>query len=317
MAIVLIILVILIVYWLIRPEPIRAKQHHPNPQIPTHLPPGNTVTLQRHTGELQQMEMFYRVAGNPNHPPVLLLHGIYGDSGSTWYNLYPKLSESYYVIGLDLRGHGRTTQPYGDITIPIMAEDVIAFMDSQNISKANIIGHSMGGLVAMYLTYTFPERVDKLILADTSATWRYNDLFYILLLYPYLVRIKNRLIGWQQESKDRARGFCRYEVEQQFHQWIYYNRSMNQMESFIASFRAIVHFDAKPFLHHITHPTMIIYGEDDDLVPKLFRDQLATHIHHATVCTISSPARHYPQLKYVDEFYDYVRGFLGSHQMTS
>jgi pimeloyl-ACP methyl ester carboxylesterase len=96
-------------------------------------------------------------------PAVLLLHGI-GDSSGTWSGLIPKLAERFTVIAPDLLGHGRSDRPRADYSVPAYAcgmRDLLALLD---IDRATVLGHSLGGGIAMQMSYQFPELVERLIL---------------------------------------------------------------------------------------------------------------------------------------------------------
>jgi len=98
--------------------------------------------------------------------PVLLLHGLLG-SNDNLAGLGRVLAEHHPVYSLDLRNHGKS--PHGDLMdYPTMAEDVEDFMDHHGIDHAHIIGHSMGGKVAMQIALQHPAKVDKLVVADIA-----------------------------------------------------------------------------------------------------------------------------------------------------
>jgi pimeloyl-ACP methyl ester carboxylesterase len=314
--IVALVVIALIVYWLTRPETFRAPTEATSAVqqiIPANLPTGHTAFLDVPAGDLNRLEMFYRVAGDPQNTPVLLIHGIAGDSGTTWYNTYAGFAENYYVIAPDLRGHGLTMQPPGDTSIEQMAEDVFALIDSLGIAQAHVVGHSMGGLVAMQFTNAHADRVRTLTLIDTAATWNQGIIGVGLPLYPYWVRIENRTVGWQQENRSRASAFTRYEVAPEYHEWAYQRRQFNQTEPFIAAWEAISRFSAVEFLPTISQPAMIIYGEDDDLVPPELREQLFDLLPQAERLILPSPARHYPHIQYADVVNPALNEFFAAH----
>lgn len=99
-------------------------------------------------------------------PPVLLLHGLLG-SGANWHGIARRLAEGRPVLVPDLRGHGRS--PAGDgISYEAMVADLIGVLDGRGIPQATVIGHSMGGKVAMWLALTAPERVAALGVVDIA-----------------------------------------------------------------------------------------------------------------------------------------------------
>jgi pimeloyl-ACP methyl ester carboxylesterase len=104
-------------------------------------------------------------------PPVVLIHGI-TSSSRTWAEVMPALAEHYTVIAPDLLGHGRSAKPRGDYSLGAYASglrDLLAFI---GIPKATIVGHSLGGGIAMQFAYQFPQRLDRLVLVDSGGLGR-------------------------------------------------------------------------------------------------------------------------------------------------
>ena len=110
------------------------------------------------------MQLNYKQQGQGPH--VILIHGLFGSLENL--NVIAKpLSEFYTVTNVDLRNHGKS--PHSDtMTYAAMAQDIIELLTHLNIDKAHIIGHSMGGKVAMELALTHPEHVNKLIVLDIA-----------------------------------------------------------------------------------------------------------------------------------------------------
>ncbi|MEM1270737.1 MAG: alpha/beta fold hydrolase [Bacteroidota bacterium] len=99
-------------------------------------------------------------------PPFIILHGLLG-SGENWRSLSRQFGARFSVVALDLRNHGHS--PHTDeMSYETMAGDVEAFMDAEGIDEAFVMGHSLGGKVAMQLALTQSERVSKLIVVDMS-----------------------------------------------------------------------------------------------------------------------------------------------------
>jgi pimeloyl-ACP methyl ester carboxylesterase len=99
---------------------------------------------------------------------VLLVHGI-TSSSRTWRDVMPGLGESYEVIAPDLLGHGTSAKPRGDYSLGAYASGLRDLMVALDIPKATVVGHSLGGGVAMQFAYQFPERLDRLILVDSGG----------------------------------------------------------------------------------------------------------------------------------------------------
>ena len=111
-------------------------------------------------------DLFHRDFGGGGHPPLVILHGLLGSSRN-WQTAGKDLASRYHVLALDLRNHGLSphepTMGYAD-----MQADVLAWMDRQGLGQATVLGHSMGGKVAMSLACREPSRVAGLIVVDMA-----------------------------------------------------------------------------------------------------------------------------------------------------
>lgn len=112
--------------------------------------------------------LFYEEYGELEAPALVILHGFFA-SARNWRQIAKKLATHYHIYILDMRNHGKS--PHNIIMdYPAMAEDIRQFINDKDIKKANIIGHSMGGKVAMYLALNNPSIINKLIVADISPS---------------------------------------------------------------------------------------------------------------------------------------------------
>jgi esterase len=101
-----------------------------------------------------------------NGPSLLVLHGFLG-SLDNWRSFGQRLAPHFSVIRLDLRNHGRS--PHApDMTYPLMAQDIAEFIDEHNIGSAHILGHSMGGKVAMEFAASYTDKVRSVIVVDIA-----------------------------------------------------------------------------------------------------------------------------------------------------
>lgn len=111
------------------------------------------------------IELGHHSTGGPDDgPPVLLLHAL-GESTATWATFERQLPR--HSIALDLRGHG--TSPHaGDYTLATMAGDVLAFMATHGHGTVDIVGHSLGGAVALHVAMRAPDRVRRMVVEDIA-----------------------------------------------------------------------------------------------------------------------------------------------------
>ncbi len=100
--------------------------------------------------------------------PVVLIHGM-GSDHTVWEGLIPLLKEDYWVIAVDLRGHGLSSKNPGPYSIELFAKDVCLFLESLNIDQAHFMGHSMGGVILQELAVKYPERFKSLTLISSFA----------------------------------------------------------------------------------------------------------------------------------------------------
>lgn len=109
----------------------------------------------------------YSIAGSPNNPPLLILHGFLG-SHQDFLPLLPALSQHFYCIVPDLPGHGKTHTQTGFYGFEAIAQSLIHFLDALEISQTHLLGYSMGGRLALYLTCHFPNRLTRIALESAS-----------------------------------------------------------------------------------------------------------------------------------------------------
>jgi pimeloyl-ACP methyl ester carboxylesterase len=110
------------------------------------------------------MELHYRTLGEG--PPLIILHGIFGTSDN-WQTFGKKLASDYQVFLIDQRNHGLS--PHSDtFDYPSMAEDLQQFIEQHQLETPVILGHSMGGKVAMFHAVKYPDKLSKLIVVDIA-----------------------------------------------------------------------------------------------------------------------------------------------------
>src|SRR2546430_8380475 len=116
----------------------------------------------------------YRAAGD-GPEVVVLIHGITG-SADTWAEAIPALAEEFTVVAPDLLGHGHSAKPRGDYSLGAYASGVRDLVAALGHDHATVVGHSLGGGVAMQLAYQFPERCDRLVLVSSGGPRRGGEL---------------------------------------------------------------------------------------------------------------------------------------------
>src|SRR3954465_5667658 len=119
--------------------------------------------------ELHGHRVSYRTAGDG--PVVLLIHGIAGTSAQ-WVDSMPLLAETNTVIAPALLGHGRSAKPRGDYSLGAYAAGLRDLLIALDHRKATVVGHSLGGGIALQFAYQFPERSGRLVLVSSGGLGR-------------------------------------------------------------------------------------------------------------------------------------------------
>lgn len=139
------------------------------------------------TVRVGDIQMYYEIHGEGE--PLVLILGLAGDI-SEYAGLIQPFAQHYRVLAFDNRGAGRSDKPDKPYTIAMMADDTFGLMNAAGFERANVLGISLGGRIALALTLAHPERVEKLVLVSTSArvlprSWRFHVLS-LLSSAPFL-----------------------------------------------------------------------------------------------------------------------------------
>jgi pimeloyl-ACP methyl ester carboxylesterase len=119
--------------------------------------------------ELHGHRVIYRIAGSG--PPVVLIHGMV-NSSRHWETVALRLADDYTVIAPDLIGHGDSATPRGDYSLGAHAASIRDLLAVIGVERATIVGHSLGGGVAMQFFYQFPQRVERMVLVSSGGLGR-------------------------------------------------------------------------------------------------------------------------------------------------
>jgi len=256
-----------------------------------------------------EVELYYEVHGKGR--PLLLLAGLASDSQS-WLPVLSGLARHYQVIVFDSRGVGRTRAQDRSAGIPELAGDGIALLRHLGISSASVLGHSMGGFVALECAIRHPQYVSNLILAGTSTfnAERNNALFadwanYLEAGMTPELWFRN-VFFWIFtraffDDKQTLQDAVRLAVDYPYPQ---------TKSSFRQQVEAIRAFDRKNEAPTITAQTLILCGEEDLLFPPEVSIATLSTIPGAVVAVIEQAA-HSMHLEKPEEFIEVVRNFLG------
>jgi pimeloyl-ACP methyl ester carboxylesterase len=137
-------------------------------------------------------------------PPILLLHG-FGAAIDWWDEVAPALAAHYRLIRVDLIGHGGTAAPAVGYTIERQAQLAAAVLDKLGVGHVTVIGHSMGGEVAVALAESNRERIDRMILIDSPPT---ADTTFSIMTKIYLMPVVGEMFSHFQSDQAIRRGLA-------------------------------------------------------------------------------------------------------------
>lgn len=135
-------------------------------QRKSHLRPVRELTPTLHFRTIHGYRRAYRIAGSG--PVILLIHGI-GDNSTTWSTVQTTLAQRFTVIAPDLLGHGKSDKPRADYSVAAYANGMRDLLSVLDVEKVTVVGHSLGGGVAMQFAYQFPQLVERLILVGAGG----------------------------------------------------------------------------------------------------------------------------------------------------
>ncbi len=149
------------------------------------------------------LDLNYReLASDLSNPPLMMLHGLFG-AASNLQIVGREIARHRPVILPDLRNHGRSPHA-DDVSYQAMAEDILRLMDHLDCDHADLLGHSMGGKVAMWLALNYPDRVNHLIVADISPV-TYPNRFQQIIKAMQTVDLDR--LGTRQQADESLAGY--------------------------------------------------------------------------------------------------------------
>jgi len=216
--------------------------------------------------------------------PLLLVHGLMA-TGEIFGPVLEVFARCHTVIVPDLRGHGRSTHLGGPLTVEQHVRDLIRMLDHLDIRRADVLGYSQGGAVALQIAHDHPERVRRLVLVNAFA---HNGLTLRERLENLISLWALRLLGTGTLARIAARAVAREgkpltpdQVRRLREMMASSNRSCS-----VEEMRAMITFDARGWLEGIPCPALVIRGSEDTAVPRPHGEMLAGGIPDAQLVVI-------------------------------
>ena len=262
--------------------------------------PGSTVTVGRH-------EFFVRQLGDPDAPPLVLLHGWLYDSLATWHRVAPNLATTHRVVIPDLRNHGKSDRIRTRFEIGDVADEVAQILDTLGVTGVPVVGYSMGGMVAQELALRHPGIAGRVVLAATAAAPVQRSR---RLTVPAMVagRALSR-IDRTMMARIAYRYLMMTETFGPEHgQWLWQVLLDRDIDLYYEGAFAILRFDVTDRIRGLDIPVRSIIPTRDQLIPPEHQRQTA-QITGAEVVEIDG-ARHEAVLTHSDEIAKAIAEFV-------
>jgi 3-oxoadipate enol-lactonase len=218
-------------------------------------------------------------------PALLLMPGIPAIS-SDWFPFADRLKERSHVVVYDNRGSGRSDAPPGPYSIPQLAADAVAVLDTLAIERAHVFGVSLGGMIAQELAIGFPERVDRLVLGSTQASTKdaVRPRREVTLAFVF------ETDDWAERMRALAPFAFAPGVDPQLLAK-FIDKKTGEVEpdhGYRGHIAAVLAHDAVDRLASIEQPTLVIAGSQDQIIPAENSEILCERIPRARLEVIDS-----------------------------
>jgi pimeloyl-ACP methyl ester carboxylesterase len=256
--------------------------------------------------ELHGHRVIYRIAGSG--PPVVLIHGMV-NSSRHWEQVAQRLTSRYTVVAPDLIGHGDSAAPRGDYSLGAHAAGVRDLLTAIGIERATIVGHSLGGGVAMQFFYQFPQRVERLVLVSSGGLGREVSPLLRSAALPGVsallaVGAHPRVLAalWRSGEAMRQRGMGKGAYLQAIARALRPLEQPGAREAFVHTLRAVIdgrgqRVSARDRLYLLEWmPTLVVWGERDQTIPLAHGREATAEIPGGRLVTLPKAA-HFPHIE--------------------
>ena len=240
--------------------------------------------------------------------PLLIIHGFLG-MGDNWKTLAKRFSNNFKVHLIDQRNHGRSFHS-NNFDYETMVEDLVNYINHHHLQKVNLLGHSMGGKTAMLFAVSYPEKINKLLLADIGPKFypRHHD---------FIIEALNAVDFSKQKSRKEVEEVLqKYIPEVGIRQFLLKNvywKTKEQLEFRFNLPSLIDHIDeigvALPSQSSFEGETIFLRGENSGYIKDDDTVLIKTHFPKASIVTVKNSG-HWLHAENPNDFYDYVVSFL-------
>ncbi len=260
-------------------------------------------------------------AGNPRGLPVIFVHGWLSHRG-VWQGTLAALGDQIYGVALDLLGFGESAKPAeADYSIPAQAQRVLQLADRLGLERFALVGHSMGGQIALYLAAALaPQRVIRLVSVAGVVTGRLSarveHMVYPMVAlgarFPWLYTLWGYLVRWRPMAYWHFRPWFYRMDSLPFEAWAVDRAMALRADLATAAYQAgqaIRRLDLTPLLPRIVAPTLALFGRQDGTVPVSDGERVAREVPQGRLVTLDR-CGHFPMYEQPAAYLKALRSFL-------
>ncbi|SFE52140.1 3-oxoadipate enol-lactonase [Paenibacillus catalpae] len=252
------------------------------------------------------VRMAYRMDGSETKPVLVLANSI-ATSMNMWDGQIPELSEHFRVLRYDYRGHGASDAPAGAYSIDRFGRDVVEMLEALSIKRVHFLGLSLGGVVGQWLAIHTPERIDRLILSNTSSYLGPASLWDSLI--TSVEQAEN-----MSDFADMFIGnwFPRHMIEPEGEAAAAFRAMVlaTPKQGLAGAYAAIRDLDLRRTVTLINRPTLVIAGQYDTVTLPSHSEWIAASVPGSKLVML--PAVHLPNIEFPAEYIREVLDFLVS-----
>jgi 3-oxoadipate enol-lactonase len=260
------------------------------------------------TAYVGDQEFLVREAGPDSGRPILLIHGLAGSSLGEWYQIGQKLATERRVIMIDHRNHGLAPQATGRYEVEDAADDLAGVLDAIEVGAVDVVGYSMGGLIAQALADRHRGRVASLVLIATFAAHP-DEMKWMRVVGAVLTRAWERLTGIGTPEVRSGYLLATGAVAPEHARWLWEENHRRNPDAGAEATLALLRFDSRRWVGKLEMPTMVIIPTEDMLVPPSWQYELASLIPGVELVEIVG-GRHEVVWSHSDRVHDAIRAFL-------
>ncbi len=281
--------------------------------------------FEAHEADLHGHRAVYRVAGEG--PTVVLIHGMI-NSSRHWETVASRLARNYRVIAPDLIGHGDSATPRGDYSLGAHAAMIRDLLATLGVDRATIVGHSLGGGVAMQFFYQFPQRTERLVLVSSGGLGQEVSPLLRGAALPGSASLlkavtQRQVVGGIAAAGAglRARGAKSGVYLQAVARALGPLADPGSRQAFLQTLRAVIDIQgqkvsARDRLYLLgSMSTLIVWGERDRTIPIKHGEEAERSIPNCRFETLPGAA-HFPNLEDPEGLADILEDFLASTEPT-